>query len=168
MTHAQPLVPRPDQAAAVTALTAHLSPGGCGQLIAAWASGKTLIGRWTAAALDTRRALVVVPSLELIGQTLVIEFSARRPGSDSADQLASYGHASGRRFSTFMDQLFWAHQELLQTLRAVVATSICILRTSPASPTSPGSSSAPPAKVPKSRTRPYPRPMWTSANVLVG
>jgi predicted helicase len=47
-----------------------LRAGGRGQLVMACGTGKTLTGLWVDEALGSRRTLVIVPSLSLLGQTL--------------------------------------------------------------------------------------------------
>jgi hypothetical protein len=49
---------------------------------------------------------------------LAVTFGPRRPDSDSTDALLAHAHASGRRFNTFLDRLFFSREELLRTLRA--------------------------------------------------
>jgi predicted helicase len=44
--------------------------GGCGQLIMACGTGKTLAAMWIAERLESKRALVLIPSLSLLAQTL--------------------------------------------------------------------------------------------------
>ena len=63
------LAPRP-QAEALTRIVAGLNTSGRGQAILACGAGKTLIGKWVCDSLECDTALVMVPSLALIRQTL--------------------------------------------------------------------------------------------------
>lgn len=71
VTGARPVCPRPHQQQALDALAARLGAGRSrAQLVMACGSGKTLVGRWFAAQGAVTAALVVVPSLALVAQTL--------------------------------------------------------------------------------------------------
>jgi superfamily II DNA or RNA helicase len=64
-------LPRPEQDSALSELLVGLDHlDSRGQLVRACGTGKTLLGRWIAERLDVDLALVVVPTLALIGQTL--------------------------------------------------------------------------------------------------
>jgi superfamily II DNA or RNA helicase len=62
--------PRPHQAAAIRQVVRGFRRHKRGRLIMACGSGKTLTALWIAEKLASRRTLVLVPSLSLIGQTL--------------------------------------------------------------------------------------------------
>lgn len=62
--------PRAHQAEAVAAATSTLNNGGSALVVMATATGKTLVGAWVSARLHSRRTLVMVPTLELVSQTL--------------------------------------------------------------------------------------------------
>jgi predicted helicase len=64
------LEPRPYQVEALTNIVAGLNTYGRGQAILACGAGKTLIGKWVCDSLGCDTALVMVPSLALIRQTL--------------------------------------------------------------------------------------------------
>ena len=64
------LAPRPYQAEALASIVAGLNTSGRGQAILACGAGKTLIGKWVCDSLDCDVALVMVPSLALIRQTI--------------------------------------------------------------------------------------------------
>lgn len=63
-------VPRSYQAEALTNIVTGLNNFGRGQAILACGAGKTLIGKWVCDSLECDSALVMVPSLALIRQTL--------------------------------------------------------------------------------------------------
>jgi superfamily II DNA or RNA helicase len=58
------------QRLALTALTSHVGVGGRAVLVMPCGSGKTLVGRWLAERVDAKLAVVCVPSLALLPQTL--------------------------------------------------------------------------------------------------
>lgn len=62
--------PRPHQTAAIEDVTRGFRNHDRGQLIMACGTGKTLTALWIAEKFDSRRTLVLVPSLSLISQTL--------------------------------------------------------------------------------------------------
>ena len=64
------LSPREHQVEAVTAVVNGFPAADRGQLLMACGTGKTLTGLWVDEAIESRRTLVVVPSLSLLGQTL--------------------------------------------------------------------------------------------------
>ena len=64
------LAPRPYQVEALTSIVAGLDTFGRGQAILACGAGKTLIGKWVCDSLDCDTALIMVPSLALIRQTI--------------------------------------------------------------------------------------------------
>lgn len=55
--------------------------------------------------------------VELGDLDLRVEFAPREPDSASGEALLAFARASGRRFSSFMDELFWAEKEMKQVLR---------------------------------------------------
>jgi predicted helicase len=65
----QRLVPRPHQVEAIEGVLDGLQKVDRGQLIMACGTGKTLTALWIDEALASRRTLVIVPSLSLLGQT---------------------------------------------------------------------------------------------------
>lgn len=67
---AAPKAPMPHQEEAITAVLDGFARHDRGQLLMACGTGKTLTARWIAERLNVRRALVLVPSLSLLGQTL--------------------------------------------------------------------------------------------------
>ena len=64
------LAPRPYQAEALSSIVTGLNASGRGQAILACGAGKTLIGKWVCDSLECDNALVMVPSLALIRQTI--------------------------------------------------------------------------------------------------
>ncbi len=64
------LAPRPYQVEARAKIVAGLNASGRGQAILACGAGKTLIGKWVCDDLECETALVMVPSLALIRQTI--------------------------------------------------------------------------------------------------
>ncbi len=64
------LAPRPYQTEALTSIVAGLNTSGRGQAILACGAGKTLIGKWVCDRLACDTALIMVPSLALIRQTI--------------------------------------------------------------------------------------------------
>lgn len=61
----------------------------------------------------------VRPEVEKLGDLdLAVSSAPRQPGSDSTEVKLAFAGASGRRFRTFIDRLFWAREDLLRTLRA--------------------------------------------------
>ncbi|MEU7802684.1 Helicase associated domain protein [Micromonospora arborensis] len=62
--------PRPQQVDALTALARAFAVHDEAQLVMACGTGKTLVGRWQAQASEAQRTLVVLPSLNLLAQTL--------------------------------------------------------------------------------------------------
>ena len=64
------LTPRPYQREALTSIVTGLTKGGRGQAILACGAGKSLLGKWVCDSLECDSALVMVPSLALIRQTL--------------------------------------------------------------------------------------------------
>jgi superfamily II DNA or RNA helicase len=68
---AQPLAsPRPHQQLAITEVISGLNNNSRGQLIMACGTGKTLTALWAKEALHPKQTLVLVPSLNLLAQTL--------------------------------------------------------------------------------------------------
>jgi len=63
--------PRPHQQQAITDVIAGLSANSRGQLIMACGTGKTLTALWIKETLKPRTTLVLVPSLNLLAQTLL-------------------------------------------------------------------------------------------------
>jgi superfamily II DNA or RNA helicase len=115
------LQPRPDQVDALTDLTRAFAVHDRAQLIMACGTGKSLIGRWHAQAAQADRALVLVPSLALLAQTLG---EWRRAGHSGysfealvvcSDPSTSAGAAE--RVGADVDAPYWA------TVRARVTTS---------------------------------------------
>lgn len=64
------LAPRPYQVEALSSIVEGLNAAGRGQAILACGVGKTLIGKWVCDDLECETALVMVPSLALIRQTI--------------------------------------------------------------------------------------------------
>ena len=62
--------PRPHQQEAIQNVVAGLQAADRGQLLMACGTGKTLTSLWIKEALDTKRTLVLLPSLSLLSQTL--------------------------------------------------------------------------------------------------
>jgi superfamily II DNA or RNA helicase len=106
----QTLTPDRLQERALTALASHVGDGGRGVLVMPCGSGKTLVGRWLAELVDAELAVVCVPILALLPQTLTAwrmhgsgwEHRAMIVGSDPssgkvvrADDLALPGWARG-------------------------------------------------------------------------
>ena len=48
---------------------------------------------------------------------MTVKLAPREPDSASSQALLAFARSSGRRFSSFMDELFWAEKELKQVLR---------------------------------------------------
>ncbi len=65
-----PKAPRPHQVAALDAIATGVGTGGRGRVIMACGTGKTLIQLWAHERLQSRRTLVLVPSLFLAQQSL--------------------------------------------------------------------------------------------------
>jgi predicted nucleotidyltransferase len=58
------------------------------------------------------------PLVDKLGDLdLDVEFEPRTPEAEETEAKLDYADRSGRRFSTFMDRLFWPQVELLQILR---------------------------------------------------
>lgn len=55
---------------------------------------------------------------ELGDLDLAVTYTPRQPDSADSAALLQFAHASGRRFDTFVAELFWAREDLLRTLRA--------------------------------------------------
>ncbi len=66
----QRLTPLPHQTDAIEDVVSGLATAERGQLLMACGTGKTLTGLWIHEALASRRTLVILPSLSLLGQTL--------------------------------------------------------------------------------------------------
>ena len=62
--------PRPHQQKAISAVCRSFANHDRGQLIMACGTGKTMVGLWVMERLQSRRVLVLVPSLSLLAQTL--------------------------------------------------------------------------------------------------
>jgi superfamily II DNA or RNA helicase len=62
--------PRPEQVAALAALTRAFTLHDRAQLVMACGTGKTFVGRWYAQTIDAQTTVVFVPSLALLAQTL--------------------------------------------------------------------------------------------------
>lgn len=89
------LTPDSLQRRALAALTSHVGAGGRAVLVMPCGSGKTLVGRWLAERVDAELAVVCVPSLALLPQTLT---AWRMHGSGWAHQSMIVGSdpSSGR------------------------------------------------------------------------
>lgn len=70
LTPTPPRTARPHQQLAVDAVADALADGGRAQLRMACGTGKTLVGLWSAQALESQTTLVLLPSLSLLAQTL--------------------------------------------------------------------------------------------------
>jgi predicted nucleotidyltransferase len=55
---------------------------------------------------------------ELGDLDLMVKHRARREEFKDSKVLRGYARASGRRFGTFLDELYWPERELMTTLRA--------------------------------------------------
>lgn len=113
--------PRPHQVDALTDLARSFALHDRVQLVMACGTGKTLVGRWHAQAAEAQRALVLVPSLALLAQTLG---EWRRAGGwpfealvVCSDPTTSAGAAERAEDDTVGDWPSWAQ------VRAKVTTS---------------------------------------------
>jgi predicted helicase len=118
------LRPRPRQVEALTALTRAFAVHDRAQLVMACGTGKTLVGRWHAQAIDALSAVVFLPSLALLAQTLgewrrvhrwpfeaLVVCSDPSTAAGAAERLTDDGETAD------VDRPYWA------TVRARVTTS---------------------------------------------
>ena len=90
--------PRPHQKEAIDAALHYFELNSRGQLISPCGSGKTLMALWITEALSPQRALIMVPSLALVAQTLKewAEYTTHEPFKYLAlcsDQTVSAGRS---------------------------------------------------------------------------
>jgi superfamily II DNA or RNA helicase len=90
------LVPDRLQKRALTALTTYVGDGGRAMLVSPCGSGKTAIGRWLAERVDARLAVVCVPSLALLPQTLTAWRMHGSAGWAHRSMLVGSDPASGK------------------------------------------------------------------------
>jgi superfamily II DNA or RNA helicase len=106
------LIPDRLQKRALSALTSFVGDGGRAVLVMPCGSGKTLVGTWLADRLDARLAVVCVPTLALLPQTLT---AWRMHGSGRAHRSMIVGSdpSSGRVVLVDdMDLPAWAREEV--------------------------------------------------------
>lgn len=118
-------VARPHQQQALSALDTTFATGSRAQLVMACGTGKTLVGRWYAQRIEAAVTVVVVPSLNLLAQTvqewradLDWPFETLITCSDPST-ADSRGQGTGDRDDVALP--FWA------TMRARVSTNVAVV-----------------------------------------
>jgi superfamily II DNA or RNA helicase len=119
----QPLTPDRLQERALTALASHVGVGGRAVLVMPCGSGKTLIGRWLAELVDAELAVVCVPSLALLPQTLTA-WRMRGSGWAHRSMIVGSDPSSGRVVrADDMELPDWAREEVLASTSVSVIAS---------------------------------------------
>ena len=108
----RPTTPDRLQRRALAALTTYVGDGGRAVLVMPCGSGKTLVGRWLAEQVDAKLAVVCVPTLALLPQTLI---AWRMNGSGWAHRAMIVGSDPGSGKVVRVDDMAlpsWAREEV--------------------------------------------------------